>query len=336
MKQLQAKIESQALNFAGMAAVVGAVVGLVWFWGAHPALFGRGSIANAGSVLAAVAAFTGFGLAYRRYRPPRDDSRRVRQALTDAALALTLAAICWLLTIVGFYVVQAAFVGVTLDQWASAALVGLTGGVAGYFAYLTAARLTTARLASILAVFMAAGGLASMITAPNPYWWQIHFSSLGGGHSASAFAFNATLLVGGLVIVGLSDFVASDLEKLKRPGLNARAIRWILAIMGLMLAGVGVFPYDTRLGLHNLCATGLSVTFIVLVSRLHKLAPGFPKPFYGFAYSLVAALLVGAWLYLGVGYLNLTTFELLATGLIFAWLLVFVRNIAAGTADAGQ
>jgi hypothetical protein len=49
---------------------------------------------------------------------------------------------------------------------------------------------------------------------------------------------------------------------------------------------------------------------------------------------LVAGLLAGAWLYLGKGYLNLTAFELITTGIIFAWLIVFVRNLAAGLADA--
>jgi len=46
------------------------------------------------------------------------------------------------------------------------------------------------------------------------------------------------------------------------------------------------------------------------------------------------AVMICSWLFVGVGYLNLTTFELLAAGIIFAWLIVFVRHIAAGLADA--
>lgn len=47
-------------------------------------------------------------------------------------------------------------------------------------------------------------------------------------------------------------------------------------------------------------------------------------------YGYLAALLVSVWLYKGIGYLSLTAFELLAAGIIFTWLVVFIRQIAAG------
>jgi hypothetical protein len=47
-------------------------------------------------------------------------------------------------------------------------------------------------------------------------------------------------------------------------------------------------------------------------------------------------VIVCMWLFLGVGYFNLTAAELVIAGIIFAWLVVFVRQIAAGLADSGE
>ena len=342
MKQQQAKIESGALYFGGAVWVLAVAVALAWFWGQVVPLFGRGSIGAVASVLAAAAAFAGVLLTYRPvpgYRPGL--YRRARQWLTDGALALTHAGIALLLVAVAYYLGQAAFEGLQFDQWTAAALAGTTVAVAGYTAYLSGVRLTTSRLSATLAIFLVTGAMASMVSAPNPYWWQIHFSSLGGGHSASAAAFNLTLLIGGLVVVGLADLIASDFQRWQaaRPG-NLRVktgiIRLVMALIGVSLACVGLFPYDTHLSMHNLAAYGMGLLFYGLIGALVWLAPGLPKAFYGFSYTLLAALLAFNWLWLGVGYLNLTAFELLTAGTIFAWLVVFVRQISAGLVDAGK
>jgi hypothetical membrane protein len=178
--------------------------------------------------------------------------------------------------------------------------------------------------------------MASMITAPNPYWWQIHFSSLGGGSSGSATAFNATLILGGIVIIGLADSIAADYsrwQERKGSPSNFRLIRLTIATIGVLLAGVGIFPYDTHLLAHNLAAGLMTLVFLGLVTALPHFSRELGRTFSVFSYALAVTILVCAWLYLGVGYLNLTSTELIVAGIIFVWIIVFVRHIAAGLTD---
>jgi hypothetical membrane protein len=342
MKQLQATIETRALDFGGAVTIMGAALALAWFGAGPVPLFGRNSIGAVASVLAALAAFAGVLLTYRPapgYAPGL--YHRARKWLTDGALGLTQAGISFLLIVVAFYLGQHAFVGVLLDHWTASALTGVVAGIAGYSAYLSGVKLTTERLSVTLAVFLLAGSLASMISTPNPYWWQLHFSSLGAGNSASAAAFNLTLIIGGLVVVGLSDLIALDLRRRQdtgagQPLTKVGVIRVLMALIGILLAGVGLFPWDTHLTMHNIAAYGMALVFYGLIAALPKLAPGFPKTFYTFSYVLLTALLGLTWLYIGTGYLNLTAFELLTAGTIFVWLVVFVRQIAAGSADPAK
>jgi hypothetical membrane protein len=182
------------------------------------------------------------------------------------------------------------------------------------------------------------GAMVSMITSPNPYWWEIHFSSLGGGTSLSAAAFNLTLLVGGLTLVGLADLVAEEFARwqdgrAELRGVRVNMIRLSIAAMGVFLACVGIFAYDTHLLVHNLAAGMMTIVFVALALSVSGLAPGIGRAFYIFSYAMAGGVVLSLWLCTDVGYLNLTSLELVLAGIIFAWLTVFVRQIAAGLAD---
>lgn len=338
MKPKRAIIEAKALRFGGVTALVAGLVATAIFWGQLIPLFGRFSIGSLASTLAAGAACLGF-LTTGRSKLHHGSEGRLRAWITDGALALTHAGIGLLLTIAAFYLAQNAFEGLRLDYWTAAIISGLTVGMVGYASYLSGLQLSTERLSVILAVFLVSGAMASMISAPNPYWWQIHFSSLGGGETASAAAFNLTVIIGGLVIVGLADRMASEFRRWQAAGhRHARSkgglARALIAAMGLCLAGVGLFPYDTNQALHNLAATLLGLLFFGLAGAQPWLAPGLPRTFYTFSYLMFGALAVCVWLWVGVGYFNVTGFELITAGIIFLWMVVFVRQVAAGTADA--
>jgi hypothetical protein len=180
-----------------------------------------------------------------------------------------------------------------------------------------------------------------MITSPNPYWWQVHFSYLGASGTVSALAFNLTLIIGGLVIVCLADFVAADFARLqavqetRAARAKVNSIRIALAAIGVLLACVGIFEYDVYPALHGLAAGGMAIVFMGLVVGLPLLAPGFTRAFFAFSYAMMGVLLVCNWLMMGLGKLNLTTFELICGAVIFAWMVVFVRNLAVESGAAG-
>jgi hypothetical protein len=337
MNLTQAKIESRSLRYGGVVMILGMLAAAVIFRGQLVTLFGPDSIGSVASVMAALAAFGGFLLSWTPPEIGRHPSRWIHRTFTGGGIALMHAAIGLLLTIVLFYLIKNAFEGVELDPWTASVLTGLVAGIAGYAAYLSGWHLTSMRLATTLGVFMATGAMASMITAPNPYWWQIHFSSLGGGASGSATAFNATLILGGIVIIGLADSIAADYAhwQARKGGPSSfNLVRLTIAAIGVLLACVGIFPYDTHLMAHNLAAGLMTLVFLGLITSLPHISHHLGRTFAVFSYALAATILACAWLYLGVGYLNLTSTELIVAGVIFAWIIVFVRHIAAGLSDA--
>jgi hypothetical protein len=334
-------IESRAVYTGGLAAVAGGLVALWAFWHRTVPIFGLNSIGTTASALAALA---GFGAFLTGWRPPKrgegSEFGWVHRHVTAWALAFTQGAIALLLVVVLFYLVQAAFTGLMLGGVIAAVFVGVVTGIAAYTAYLSAARMTSLHLATTLAVFLVSGALVSMITSPNPYWWQVHFSSLGGGQSASAVFFNLTLIVGGLVIVCLADVVAVEFRRLQLARselaqVKVALIRVAIVAIGVALACVGLFAYDTHLAIHHFAAEAMAVVFLALIASLKWTAPRLAQTFYFTSYVLGAALLFCGWLFVGVGYFNLTATELAAAGLVFTWLILFVRYIAAGLGDMG-
>lgn len=331
---IRRRSETRALYAAGFSTAIATAIGLCYFWGEYSALFGRHSIGSLASLVAAIAAFVAFLAAYNwPLKTAPKLWHRVRDLLTVAALAFIHAAICLLVVAVVFFLAQNAFLGLKLDQWVAAVLTGVSAGICGYAAYLAGSSMTTLRLSTSLAIFLVTGMMASMITANDPYWWQLHFSSLGAGGTGSAVAFNLTLIVAGLVIICLADFIAADFGRLSGTSKPARVntIRIMLTIIGLMLAGVGLFKYDQYPQLHFYSAAGMAFLFLAMMAALPRLAPNFSKAFIIFSYAIMGVILACVWLWKGVGYLNLTAFELVCTAIIFAWLVVFVRNLAVQT-----
>ncbi len=42
---------------------------------------------------------------------------------------------------------------------------------------------------------------------------------------------------------------------------------------------------------------------------------------------------LGGWLNVGIGYLNITAFEIAAVGTVFLWLILFIRSVSATVND---
>lgn len=336
----QKTIESRALYAAAIAFASSFLLSLVVFWDNTPSLFGRASIGSIAAWLSVIASFGVFLAAFKRPMVAASSSliRKLRNGLTTFALGFVYAAVAFMLIAGAFFVLQDAFKGATLDHWTASLIAAAAVAAVGYGVYLAASSLTSLRLSTLLAVFLVAGALTSMMTATDPQWWELHFSSLGGGDSVSSKVFNVTLVVAGLVIVALSDFIAADFAHIKQSGkqyagIRDGVVRTVLALIGVFLACVGIFAYDTNTLMHNGSAWGMALLFIGLIASLRWIAPGFSRSFYLFSYSLMAGLAGCYWLFNSVGYLNLTVFEMMAAGTIFIWMIVFVRQLGAALED---
>ena len=158
-------------------------------------------------------------------------------------------------------------------------------GLAGYWIYLSVSAITTNRLATLLVVFMASATLASMATAQDPQWWEYHFSQLGTAEDFSSGLFNLALLVAGAFVTTFALYVHRDLTTLVRQGVLVhdwapRFVAVVFVVMGVMLAGVGVFPLTVSVTLHNSCAVGMSLSFLVLLVSSPWTLTGLPARFF--------------------------------------------------------
>ncbi len=334
----QSSIESRAIYAALVGGGIGFVMGLPFFWSDNVSLFERGiSLGFLGSVLGGLVAFIAHLVVAARQDTSRPAALRwqyIKGHISTWSLALVQGLLVFLTYALLFYVVAESFKGAHIDRWAASSLLALSTGFAAYVVYLSASTMTAVRVSMLLALFLLSGTFISMMTAGNPHWWDMHFSSLGAGGGVSGYAFNATLIIAGLVIVALARYIAEDFKKLQHEGqvsqqVKVGTLQMLLSGIGIALAFVGLFVYDEFPMLHNVGAAGMAFLFLGIVVLLPLLAPGFTKAFFVASYGLLAALLVSVWLYMRVGYFNLTVFELVAAAIIFTWLVVFVRHLAA-------
>ncbi|MEE1621028.1 hypothetical protein ACQ7DA_06245 [Zafaria sp. J156] len=350
-------VESQAIWAGTAAAAVSVLVGLIGFHGRRPALAGDGSVAFYASILAGLAVAGAFLAGYLQHaravhawlgaRPA------LRQAVDVAALMVVHASIAVMSALVVFRLFQEAFFGLTVDTIAGTAMLAIAAGIAGYTGFTSGAQLTTASLSVLLAVFMASGMLVSMIFAENPLWWHSMFSELGTGQAGttSFWTFNTTITVSGIILTTLAAFITRDLRqwtglldardaaagrkrrRVVRP--RPSVVRVCLLASGICMAGIGLFPVNLFDPVHSFFVRALAAILLVLLLGAPVWLPGFPRAFYFISVVAVAGLAAAAYLWAPLGYYNLTAFELAAAGIVFAWLVVFIRTTTAVVASAG-
>lgn len=205
--------------------------------------------------------------------------------------------------------------------------------VAAYSMYSQAAFMSASKLTGIFMVFLAAGALASMLTSQNTQWLERHFSALGAGGDLSSYTFNLTMVVGGFLIIALSDYIVVELEHIRKQQLTDKAIRmWLLRILFLLIGfgmiGLGVFPYDKFLLIHNLFANTSTIAFMLLLMTIPWTVPMFSRPFLLQSYVVVSIGIV-VYAQFFIGNLNIFIIELIDSLLLFSWMILFVRQIAA-------
>ncbi len=351
---MQLQSESRALWLGLTCTLLGIVVGLIAFSSYRPGLAGTGSVAIYASVVAALAATAGSVLGYLTVLVRTQDwllaLSRYRQFLNAFALMIIHAAISAMAALITFRIFQDAFRGLTVDRYAASLMVGVCAGIAGYVALVSAARVTAQSLAALLAIFMATGVFISMLAAENPYWWHSMFSSLGTRDSGltSFWTFNVTLVVSGLVLSTLTAFIVRNVALLAvmndrfadvlgkprarfirpRPGV----VRACLLGLGICVVSIGLVPVNVAPTMHAFIVRFAAGIIVVLLLGATLWLPGFPWVFHLLSFFCFLGLVGAALLWQPLEYYNLTAFELAVVGIVFGWLIVFIRTTAAALA----
>lgn len=315
---MRAESARLALGLGGV--LVGIVVGLAALRGGTSPLTGAGSIGQVAAVtvlgtggLAAACSLTVLAppsYAWMRSLP------RWRRAADVLGLSLVLGLLSLFLVDSLFAVFQQAFVGLALDPVAGTFWVALADGVSAYVVASAAAELTSRSLATVLAGFLTAGVLSAAAVSPDPSWWERYFSDLGEGRDLASFTFSLTLLLTGVALVTVAEFCADDLSRWARvagePARTVRIVRAAPMAIGVLVSLVALVSRTVSVFWHDVVAQALVVVF---------------------ALSLLAADVV---LFSVVGYLNITAFEMGAAGIVYGWLLLFLRTVAAAADGARE
>ncbi|MET0871210.1 MAG: hypothetical protein ABWX89_02645 [Paeniglutamicibacter terrestris] len=352
--EVQLRTESWALWVGLGATVLGGLVGLIAFAGYRPDLSGTRSVAVTAAVLAAIAATGGSVLGYVQFLAKSQqwlsELPIYRQITNAVALVILHGAMSSMAALVSFRIIQNAFLGLTVDSYAAALMVGVCAGISGYIALVSAARMSAQSLSTLLAVFMATGVFISMLAAENPYWWQSMFSALGtrAAGPTSFWTFNFTLVISGLVLSMLTAFIVRDVGLLAsirdeyadvigkpratiiRP--RPLVVRICLLGLGLCVIFIGLIPVSLLPTVHSGVVRIAAGFIVVLLVGAALWLPGFPAIFHLLSFACFLGLVGAALLWQPLAYYNLTAFELAVVGIVFGWLVVFIRTTAAALA----
>jgi hypothetical protein len=351
-----ARTEARAAQMAGLAVVVSFVAAVIAFTGRRPALSGGQGVGDVAALVGGAVAAIVLPLAYRHtYDHPQHhwlvERPAWRRYLGLLALAAVHGAIAFMAAWAGFRIFQQAFGSLTMDPFAGAIATSVVGGLSAYATYQSGARMNSYLLSNLLATYLAAGVLMSMVTTTNPSWWEVNFSVLGAADSGVAWAFNATLVTGGIVITMLAEYVTRDLQALAayrddraerrgggagragRRDVRTRPVLVCLVLMGILLAGTGLVPVDVLMPAHNALATSMSGAYVVLVMGLPLWVPGLSRTFQITGFAMLGGAVLAVILWYPLAYYNMTAMELFVAGVVLGWLVLLIRNVAAVLED---
>ncbi|WP_285113669.1 hypothetical protein [Leifsonia sp. fls2-241-R2A-40a] len=341
-------LEGAAIVVAAIALVAGALVALPFFWGRTLAIAGPASVSQFAAIAAGVAGAVSYavGRLWHRAaltpfggRPDRAaDASPAGRTIGGAAVfdTIVIAIAHGIIALLGWLVLGAVlaegFADATVYFVSATVLAGAAVGVTAYAVFLSATRMNLMRLSTVLAVFAIVGILAATLSAPDPHWWMFHLSALGMTNSISSLTFNLTLIVAGLMMAAIARY-ATDLGAVGRgasggagtaPRSAVLRVRVCLILIGVLLAGVGLFPLDVSQVLHNASAVGMLLAFSFLVFWVRRALPEAPRAFLVFSYASFGVIVLAA-LFFVTGYYVLTATELIAGVIVFAWLTVYLR-----------
>ena len=324
------RLESLALITGAIAFGATAVAALIAFGYQSAPIAGHGSVGQFAALASAVVAFLSF-IAGRVVVRERGRRIGVFDVLTVASLAVAHGVIAFLTWTLLAYIMEHGFIDALVFPTPVLVLSGSAAALTAYLVFYSATHMDLLLLAVILAVFLAEGVIASMLTASDPHWWHDNLSALGMPEDVSSLAFNLTIIVSGVLVTTIARLATRGIPDDRPHGV--RNVRICLIVVGVFLMCVGLFPVEDFFLLHTGCASGMVGVFAVVVVMLPRWIPAMPRTFVlvGWLFLLITLTLSIMFM---VGYYTLTAVELVGGVLIFAWIILFIRNAAALQQDA--
>ena len=239
--------EATALIVGAVFLVLGFAIGFPVFFGHELTISGTGSIGSFASYGGAITAVLAFVLGRLAVRPEEIREDAVRDGFSVpgdrlrwydlAAIAFAHAAIAYLGWLGIAELLERSFIGAPVFPFPGAILVSVAFALTAYVAFLSAVALTPMVLSLVLAVFLVVGAFAAMLASSDPDWWRKNLSALGMSTNSASIAFNATLVIAGVMITTISRYATAGLPVDEDGARRGRFIvRGGLILMGVFLA----------------------------------------------------------------------------------------------------
>ncbi|GAA1640472.1 hypothetical protein GCM10009700_29080 [Brevibacterium sanguinis] len=333
------RLESLATRLSVIAFVIVALGVGVSIRGETIPLGGEDSLGALTGWWTALTAGLGFGLSYllagrRTELAWRRRLPLVKRALDLLALTSAVALVANIAMHAIFQVFQLGFLGLEVDWLGGAALAGAAASVMTYFAVVIGDEVTSVVVVGLVVTGLFMGTLASMIQSPEATWWQFHFSRLGNDTGVNGYQFNVSLLITGLLLTTLANFIGRDIDLglrhrgIREPG-RVTVLTWEFAAIGICMIVVGLVPDAVNFPVHVSAGAGMVVAFVAFFLTLLRMIPGLPRDFTATSFTVIAAIAVSIALWVPLGYYNLTGMETMAAGVLFAWLFLLARMTRA-------
>jgi hypothetical membrane protein len=190
---------------------------------------------------------------------------------------------------------------------------------------------TAVQVGFATAALLSIGVLISIVTTPDPLWWQLHFSRLGTFATFSGHAFNGTLVLTGAGVVAFG--LRLRREMVRHAGTSvlsnrraATVVPVLVVLLGIHLSFVGVIPVNSNEFLHDRSSTGAVFCFVVILLSSRWMLRGMHQVMARASRRVGVGLVATLAPYIA-GFINLAAFELIVFAQVFWWLLLFARTI---------
>lgn len=294
-------------------------------------LIGKLSIANMVLLIGVPSGVFSFILAFVKGKKNKITSKSKDISWRNfPAILMSFIIISLLGALIFFKLLGLVFIGASFDRYTATLLFFIFSAVINYFMIYSAISVTSDRLISILIVVILGGVLFAMFTNRDYQWWQFNFSFLGTIEAKNRWQFNLTLIFSALLMVALIDCLFVDLQRAMPENKRLIILRILLTLTALDLGAVGLFPYTETgpfQGVHNHVAEYLVYLIIVLIVGIKWLLPNISKEFMSISYLIVVMLVTVVVLFMKVGYLSLTAFELFSFVLAFSWIILLLQAL---------
>ncbi|GAB2024683.1 DUF998 domain-containing protein [Lactovum odontotermitis] len=318
-----------------LPTLISALVFLILALVLHPHLVpltGAYSIGTAVDVIANGVALITFILAYiaRRKRLYQMMTRKIYWR-TFATVVASVLIISTLALVAFFWFFDQIFHGAQFDIFTSTFIFAAFSGILNYFIIFIVDNFSIEMLVNMLILVVIGGLVASMATNGNQYWWKRNFSLLGTSASHANIQFNLTLIVSGALFLALIDYIFVALSQKYGRHLRHIALRILLTLTALCIAGVGIVPNNGVLGhfWHDQIAMFIVYFMGLTVFLIRWLFPEGGKNLIHVSYGIIVFLFISFVLWRGFHYFSLTAFEILSFAASFAWLMLFINRLTS-------